>query len=74
MSDIVKQGIVKAAEDLVKENQEKLLQEVIEICFDQNLYCRIYDLHGSYSYMILLNLLFCVVLYWFLFSLISLLV
>lgn len=39
MSDIVKQGIVKAAEDLVKENQEKLLQEVIEICFDQNLYC-----------------------------------
>lgn len=27
MSDIVKQGIVKAAEDLVKENQEKLLQE-----------------------------------------------
>lgn len=28
MSDIVKQGIEKAAEDLEKENQEKLIQEV----------------------------------------------
>jgi len=28
MADIVKQGIVKAAEDLEKENQEKLMQEV----------------------------------------------
>ena len=28
MADIVKQGIVKAVEDLEKENQEKLMQEV----------------------------------------------
>jgi len=28
MADIVKQGIVKAVEDLEKENQEKLIQEV----------------------------------------------
>lgn len=28
MSDIVRQGIVKAGEDLVKEGQEKLIQEV----------------------------------------------
>jgi len=29
MADIVKQGIVKAVEDLEKENQEKLMQEVL---------------------------------------------
>jgi len=29
MADIVKQGIVKAVEDLEKENQEKLIQEVL---------------------------------------------
>jgi len=28
MADIVRQGIVKAVEDLEKENQEKLMQEV----------------------------------------------
>ena len=30
MADIVKQGIVKAVEDLEKENQEKLMQEVLQ--------------------------------------------
>ena len=29
MADIVRQGIVKAVEDLEKENQEKLQQEVL---------------------------------------------
>ena len=28
MADVVKQGIIKANEDLEKENQEKLIQEV----------------------------------------------
>ena len=28
MADVVKQGILKANEDLEKENQEKLIQEV----------------------------------------------
>jgi len=30
MADMVKQGIVKAAEDLEKENQAKLMQEVLD--------------------------------------------
>jgi len=31
VADIVKQGIVRAVEDLEKENQEKLMQEVLNV-------------------------------------------